>query len=367
MQDLKVIKLQVQNFRNLNPDVFEFIPSINCIFGPNGNGKTNLLEVLFFLFHKKSFRKNTDFAQIVNIEGSEQEIRVSSLLQSHEEQFPYSAKIYSDREEWHLNNKPHKGKIGPYAIFVNPFDSYLFHTSGSFRRQWIDNHLSYLDKDYKKALLNFQKALRFRNSLLSKGMSSSSKVQLLAIDEQVALYSEQITKARKAFIEELNQHLTETFKNIFSELHHLTLTIDSSLKFASAQELFQIYREREPKDFGAGHTTRGVHRDDFIFEFDGLNSFEFCSLGQQKMSFMSLLFAYIELFRYKFNSYPIVLIDDVSGELDRKRWQNLIQYLEQKPFQVFITTANDDFRKELEKIPHAKKIFIENGKLHYHG
>jgi DNA replication and repair protein RecF len=73
------------------------------------------------------------------------------------------------------------------------------------------------------------------------------------------------------------------------------------------------------------------------------------------MSYLSLIFAYIELFRYKFNSYPIVLIDDVSGELDSRRWRNLIHYLEAKNFQVMITTANESFKNELEKINNSKK------------
>ncbi len=79
------------------------------------------------------------------------------------------------------------------------------------------------------------------------------------------------------------------------------------------------------------------------------------------MSFLSLIFAYIELFRYKFTSYPIVLIDDVSGELDSRRWKNLIYYLRDKKFQVMITTANENFKKELEKIEESRKFFISNG------
>jgi DNA replication and repair protein RecF len=81
------------------------------------------------------------------------------------------------------------------------------------------------------------------------------------------------------------------------------------------------------------------------------------------MSFLSLIFAYIELFRYKFSSYPIVLIDDVSGELDQKRWKNLINYLELKKFQVMITTANENFKNELEKIPNSNKLNVVNGSI----
>ena len=103
--------------------------------------------------------------------------------------------------------------------------------------------------------------------------------------------------------------------------------------------------------------------DDYLFEFDGYNAYEYCSLGQQKMTFLSLLFAYIELFRYKFRTYPIVLLDDVSGELDERRWRNLISYLQAKKFQVFITTANESFKHELEKIEDSNKIIISDGNM----
>jgi len=92
-----------------------------------------------------------------------------------------------------------------------------------------------------------------------------------------------------------------------------------------------------------------------------LNSVDFCSLGQQKMSYLSLLFAYIELFRYKIGSFPIVLMDDVSGELDKSRWENLVQYLGKGKFQTLITTANEAFKNELEKVEGTKKIIVTSG------
>jgi DNA replication and repair protein RecF len=81
------------------------------------------------------------------------------------------------------------------------------------------------------------------------------------------------------------------------------------------------------------------------------------------MSYLSLLFAYIELFRYKFNSFPIVLLDDVSGELDKLRWKRLVDYLKTQNFQILITTANDRFKDELDTIAGAKKILVDGGSV----
>lgn len=362
----KIKKLQAQNFRNLKNSIFDFSSGINCILGQNGNGKTNLLEAVYLLTNKKSFRKNTDYSQMINIEGEKPELILQSVFQNEDELLPYSLRMTDTSEERFLNNKPEKRKTPSTSVFINPFDAYHFHTSSTFRRQWIDSHISLGDKEYRQVLTRFQKAMKFRNSVLAFGGKNTS-TQLRAIDDQISDYSAFITQRRFEFLTALNAFITPTFKAIFSEEHALELTLDSQFVHWDKKRIFDFYRHQENIDIKAEVTQVGIHRDDFIFSFDGLNAFEFCSLGQQKMAFLSLIFAYIELFRYKFTSYPIVLIDDVSGELDSQRWKNLVQYLETKNFQVLITTANENFGEELEKIPASKKFYIEHGTLKHHG
>jgi DNA replication and repair protein RecF len=358
----KVQKLLVQNFRNLDSNIFNFVPGINCIFGQNGNGKTNLLEAIHLLTNKKSFRKNTTYSQMINIEGGNPELILQSVFENNEEQIAYSLRMKEGLEERFYNNVPEKKKTPATSVFINPFDSYNFHSSSTFRRQWMDSHISLMDPEHRQVLARFQKSMRFRNSILGFGGKNASS-QLRAIDEQISEYSAFITQRRFEFLNELNKHITPTFKAIFAEEHSLQLDLDSLFLHWDQKRIFDFYRHQEVSDIKAEVTQVGIHRDDYIFNFDGLNAFEFCSLGQQKMGFLSLIFAYIELFRYKFNSYPIVLIDDVSGELDSQRWKNLIQYLETKKFQVLITTANENFGKELGEIPNSKKFYIEQGKL----
>ncbi len=366
MECWKIKKLQAQNFRNLKNTIIDFSPGINCVLGQNGNGKTNLLEAVHLLTNKKSFRKNTDYSQMINIEGESPEIILQSVFENGKELVPYSLRMTESSEERFLKNKPAKNKTPSLSIFINPFDAYNFHNSGSFRRQWIDSHISMGDKEYRQILGRFQKSMRFRNSILGIGGKNTS-TQLRAIDEQVSEYSAFLTHKRHEFLTHLNQFITPTFKAIFSEEHVLEFNLDSLFIHWDKKRIFDFYRHQESVDIKAEMTQVGIHRDDYIFSFDGLNAFEFCSLGQQKMAFLSLIFAYIELFRYKFTSYPIVLIDDVSGELDSQRWKNLIQYLETKDFQVLITTANENFGKELEKIPASNKFYIEHGTLTTHG
>ncbi|MCT4642461.1 MAG: DNA replication and repair protein RecF [Bacteriovoracaceae bacterium] len=360
--DSKLLKLKLDNFRNLENSILEFSNTINCIFGENGNGKTNILEAIHFLVNKKSFRKNTSFPQLISIESEKPQILFSSLIKYKENQSTYSGTFMPDKSIWHLDNSPIKRKLDIHTVFINPFDSYAFHTTPSFRRDWFDTHLSKLDKVYKSNLTKYNQSLRFRNTLLNK-KPADFKNQIKAIDLQLAKYSVEILNARKKFILELKDFCQNTFKSIFDESHDLEIKMDSKFLNNSYEEILKCYEENLEKDIIIGKTRYGIHRDDYVFHFDGFNSYEYCSLGQQKMSFLSLIFAYIELFRYKLISYPLVLIDDVSGELDSKRWKNLINYLKEKNFQVFITTANKNFRDELEKIDEAKKFFVDNGSI----
>lgn len=363
MEFYKLEKLQVENFRNLKNQAVAFSEGINCVFGENGNGKTNLLEAVYFLSSKKSFRKNTAFPQIISVESEKPEIIMSSVfITENNQRITLSGKVNSKESSWSLNGKPAKSKPKIASVFINPFDSYAFHTIPAFRRSWVDQYLSLISKEYKDSFARYNQALKFRNTLLSNKPTSYLQ-QIEAIDGQLAHYSKICTDLRLEFVDQLRPYCKQTFKLIFEESHDLEVKLDSRFANATQEEIRQFYRENLQKDDIIGRTSYGIHRDDYLFLFDGFNSFEFCSLGQQKMSYLSLIFAYIELFRYKFSSYPIVLIDDVSGELDSRRWRNLIGYLEAKNFQVMITTANESFKQELEKIDHSNKIYVDGGLL----
>lgn len=360
--DIKLLKLQTTNFRNLNSDILDFSGGINCIFGNNGNGKTNILEAIHYLINRKSFRKNTSFPQIISIESEKPEILFSSLIGNSDVHFTYTGKLALNNNQWFKDNNPTRSKTGIETVFINPFDSYSFHTIPAFRREWFDTYLSKISKEYKQIFKNFIQSLKFRNKLLAKKPTNYID-QIKAINPQLAEYTFFLLNERIKFITSLSDYCGKTFKIIFEEIHELKIIYESKFDKMSIEQIKNFYDESIPKDDILCKTQYGIHRDDYVFNFDGFNSFEYCSLGQQKMSFLSLIFAYIELFRYKFKTYPLVLIDDVSGELDSRRWENLIEYLEAKKFQVFITTANENFRKKLEEIKDSRKFYINNGDI----
>lgn len=363
MSNYKISKLQVTNFRNLNPDIISFNNGINCILGENGNGKTNILEAINVLATKKSFRKNTSFPQFLSIDGGKPEIIFSSVFENNnQDKISYTSKMTSDSVLWFVDGTPVKRKLDIKIVFINPFDSYGFHNSASDRREWLDYFIGQLDDNYKRSLAKYTLALRFRNTLLSK-KPSKYKEQIIASDGELSILAMYLTARRVEFLKEIEPLIADAFQQIFSEKHKLQISLDSRIINLSAINVQKIFLNNLETDCERGHTSYGPHKDDYVLLFDGLNSYDFCSLGQQKMSYLSLLFAYIELFRYKYMSYPIVLIDDVSGELDQHRWRRLVEYLEKREFQVLITTANEKFKEELDRISGANKIHVRNGSV----
>lgn len=359
----RLSKIFTSNFRNIESQIIDFSLNINCIFGQNGNGKTNLLEAIYFLIHHKSFRKNTSFIQLLSVDSDKPEMIFSSLfLDENNNKNTYTGKLTPHEQEWFLNGEVKGKKLETRCVFIGSSDSYLFFNEPQFRRVWFDEAISLIDKEYKINLSRYEKFLRQRNSLLNKKTEDYLK-QIKAIDYEMSKVGFLLWERRQTFVVELNKSITSTFKNIFSEDNHLEINISCKTSYKSAQDLYNILQQNIVKDEILGHTSGGIHRDNYLPLLDGFSSFDFSSLGQQKMSFLSLVFAYIELFRYKLGFYPIVLIDDVSGELDRVRWARLIEYLGKQKFQVFITTANESFQKELEALTKAKKIYIQAGEI----
>lgn len=363
MDGFKLLKFQVTNFRNLNSNIVNFSDGINCILGQNGNGKTNLLEAIHFLANKKSFRKNANFPQILSMDSGKPEIIYSATLKDrHNYNRSYSGTWEGDRSQWYLDGAIVKNKISINTIFINPFDSFSFHNSSSFRRKWFDSNISKVNPRYKKILTKYNQNLKQRNHLL-KFKPFKYETQIEAIDHQFSQLISDLNSEKIHFIEEINPFCRKIYEKIFDENHELQISLSSALDQLDPAQVYRDLRQNIKKDEAAGCTTTGHHRDDYLLLFDDLNAYEFCSLGQLKMAYLSLLFAYIELFRYKIKVFPIVLMDDVSGELDNTRWQKLVLFLELSEFQVLITTANEKFKEGLEKINNVNKIYIHDGDI----
>lgn len=356
-------KIQVKNFRNLKDQVINFGPRITCIFGNNGNGKTNILEAIYYLINKKSFKKKTTFPQILSMDCEYPEILIQSVIKDNiEKAYSFSLRINSETAEAYLNSKILKKRLNIPIVFINPYDAQSFFLIPQFRRQWIDQHLAQFDENFRKNLSKYKHFLKFKNLLLLERPYQYQE-QIIAAHCAIAPVIAEINLQKKVFIDALNEKLQAIFQNLFSENMKLELFCEISLIAQNSKEILNRLNQHLVEEIRAQKTLWGPHRDDYSLLINGISAFDYASLGQQKSSYLSILFAYIELFRYKFNASPIVLMDDVSGELDSLRWGQLISFLKSGEFQVIITTANEKFKEELEKIDGVKKIKVVNGSV----
>ena len=361
MDNFKVHKINLKNFRNFkNLDAIDLSQGINCIYGPNGKGKTNLLEAIHILFNKKSFRKNVDYNHIISYDGEETDIIVSSLLIGKDnEKSSYSLKINQDNYFYSLNGKETNKKIQTSTILINPFDFYLFFRDASFRRKWFDNNFSTLSLNYKRFLKDYNNLLRKRNYLLAHKPNLFEK-QINALDDLLIPLNKKILEQRMVFIDEMNSQIKDIYRNLFEEKFDLSIFYQSSFsRNPTIEEIYETFKKHSVRDQQVGFTTKGIHRDDYTLQNNGFNSENYSSLGQQKVAYLSLLFAYIEQFRYKMLSQPILLVDDVSGELDRNRWHRLMEYFGAGSYQVFITSANENFMQEINDPEDVRMISIK--------
>ncbi len=365
MKQIFLEKLYFKNFRNLDENTLNFSPRINCIFGKNGNGKTNILEAIYYLIYRKSFRKKSYYSQLLNYNGENPEFIIKTLFANDENKLQYSLKVDEKETQFYLNSKREKKKADIHAIIINPFDSFLFFNRTSERRDWINHALSEVDDEYKKVLRDFNKALKMRNALLAKfyGPEDIFEKQARVLDQQLAKSSVLIIKKRKEFLDALRPKIEENFIQIFNTPHRIQIRYVSEIENMSEDEVFHFYNDSVANDRLQKSTRRGLHLDDYEISIDNQPAGEFGSVGQQKVSYLSLLFAYVGYLEERAGTLPIMLIDDISGELDSVCWKNLLEYLETKKLQVFITTANDAFREELSQIEGGNRLLVENGEI----
>lgn len=342
-----VERLRVENFRNLPDAIFEFDKGINCLYGQNGIGKTNILEALYFLINRKSFRKKVSFPQLLSVECEKPEIFFQAVAHLNARPEQFSGKLSEQGAAWFFNNKPEKKRPQKRCFIINPFDSYSFHSQSSYRRAWIESHFARISGSYQKLLSRFNKFLKIRNALLSS--YPINETQLISLDKEFCETIYALMENKKKLIALINEELPEIFAKIFHQSDELQLELSSIFSNKTVTELIEYYQKQRSEDKQARLTKNSPHLDDYVLKFNGFDSKVFCSMGQQKLAFLALFFRFLEVFEKNVEMASIALIDDVSGELDSLRLKNLIDYLQACNRQILITTANDGLRNSLEK------------------
>lgn len=361
-------QLKVTNFKNYQEANFELSPKINCFVGDNGEGKTNVLDAIYYLSFCKSYFNPVDSQNILHgedflaingyyIRGEETTDHISCQLRKNQKKkFKRNQKEY-DRLADHIGLIP--------LVMISPYDRDLINDGSDLRRKYIDGVISQFDKHYLDNLINYGKALSQRNFLLKKFAESGYyDPSAIAIwDARMTPLAQQIYESRKEFIEAFIPIFRKYFDYISEGHESVDIAYNSQLHEASFETLLE---EGRSKDRALRYTTAGIHKDDLDFRIEGYPFKKFGSQGQQKSFVIAIKLAQFDYIRAIKQTKPILLFDDIFDKLDERRVAQLIKLVSEDSFgQVFITdTQYQRIRQVFEEVTIDHKIFfIKSGTI----
>lgn len=357
-------KLSLKNFRNYTDEEFVFSDGINILTGANAQGKTNAAEAIFFLCTGYSPRANKD--NLV-IKSGEERAEISGIASSLYGDVSVGIKFNKNDKKNVYVNGLQVLKIGElmgniHSVFFNPSELKLVQESPEDRRRFLNISLSQQSKNYFYALQRYNKILAQRNNLLKDPEKSVVRETLPIWDVQLAKYAAKIIGARNEFIKSIAPKAQEKHSYLSDGKETLSLKTESGY-YGDEEQIADAVREdlktAIEKDVRLGFTTIGPHRDDIKFTLDGVDARIFGSQGQQRTIALSLKLAETEIFFEKFGEYPILILDDVLSELDKKRQRRLINAVE-KLQTVFTATG---FDRTVFKNSQVNRIIVEKGKI----
>jgi len=361
---LHLASIKLTHFKNYEAAQLHFSPTVNCIVGLNGMGKTNLLDAIYYLCMCKS---NFGITDRLVVKDSTNFFRVEGTFSKEKKNYKVVAKVQpKSKKEIEINGAIHSklaDHIGLFpVVMITPFDIELAMDGSEVRRKFLDNSLAQIDRVYLTALLQYNRILRQRNATLKSANGGNIDYALLdTLDEQLLNPTAIITQKRKTFCESFLPVFQKYYKIISNEQEPVDCVYRSQLIGQELSVLLQQHRER---DVYLQRSTVGVHKDDLIFTIKEKPLKKFASQGQLKSYILALKLAQYHLVKSRKDSLPILLLDDIFDKLDNNRVQQLLTLLFSNNFgQIFFTDTHEERLLDLLQ-PYgvsSKRFIIEEG------
>ncbi len=341
---LKIRNISLTQFKNYHSRSIGFEKRIIGICGNNGVGKTNLLDAIHYLcFTKSHFSRFDQGNSLIGFNGFRIEAEID--LENKNENAVCILRE-TGKKEFHLDAIPYEKfshHIGRYpCVMIAPDDVQIITGESEDRRKWLDTLLSQLDKTYLTHLLQYNRLLQQRNSLLKNfAESATTDFTLLdVLDEQLVTQANFIFEKRKLFFNEFIPLLKNNYYRITSVNEAIELKYESELLSSSFIDLVKWNRLN---DLSAQRTTVGIHRDELIFKLQNQPFKKFASQGQRKSLLFAIKLTELDLLKEKNDFSPLLLLDDVFEKLDENRIMSLLKTVcIENQGQVFITDTNND-------------------------
>lgn len=354
-------QLSILNYKNIREAELTFSPKINCFVGHNGEGKTNLLDAVYYLSFCKSASNPIDSQNILHEEdflviqgkyltddGDEEVNIYCGLKRRHKKHFKCNKKEY-------VRFSDHIGKIP--LILVSPSDSALIDGGSEERRKFMDVVISQYDRPYLDALVRYNKALQQRNALLK--MEEEPDPELLAVQEEMmAASGELIYRKRNEFVQEFIPVFQEFYAQISKDKEQVELNYISHCQRGPLLDVIQAGRA---KDRIMGYSLHGVHKDDLVMTLGGFPIKKEGSQGQNKTYLIALKLAQFNFLKKTGSrTTPLLLLDDIFDKLDAGRVEEIVKLAGSARFgQIFITDTNRDHIDKILSETHQKYRLFE--------
>ncbi len=352
--------LQTLNFRNYKNLSLDLCPNVNVFIGDNAQGKTNILELIYYCGFAKSHRTNKD-KELIRWNCNETFIRLDVYKKRLDKII--DIKILKDGKRAIKINSIKINKIGELigifnVVMFSPEDLKIVKESPGIRRKFMDMEISQLNIKYYNNLVSYNKIINERNSILKCAKIDESMLDVY--DMQLAQYGEYIIKARLEYLNSLNKYSKQIHSDITSGKEEISFQYISCLKnFENIREsLLNLLEKNRRKDIEKRVTSIGPHKDDFSILLNGVDAKSFGSQGQQRTSVLTIKFASLNIIKQITGEYPVLLLDDVLSELDFSRKSYILRSINN--IQTIITcTGIEDLTRYLDE--HSKIFIVKDG------
>ena len=346
--------LILNNYRKLKNKKIYFDKNLTIIYGKNAQGKTSIIEAIYFLATGKSFRTKKNLEQI-NYEKKD----LILFAKTNSEDF--SLKLTKDKKEFYIskNKVSYKEYIGKFLVVsFSPEDGSLIMDAPENRRKFFNYEIAQVDKFYLEDIIKFQKILKFRNRLLREKKTKDPLFEIYT--KKFVELSVRIYKKRKEYIEKLSLYLNQKYKELFDIEKNLLIKYEAFFNFSENENMeekfLSLLESKKEKEKELGFSVIGPHKDEFSFILNKQKVKTFASQGEKKSVIFSLKLAQIEYIINKRNETPIVLLDDIMAYFDEDRKKIVLEYFSKKNIQCIFTAT------EKAKI-NAKELYVKEGEV----
>ncbi|MGL4772118.1 MAG: DNA replication/repair protein RecF [Clostridium sp.] len=357
-------RLMLLNYRNYKELDVKLGKHVNVFMGDNAQGKTNILEAMYYCAFAKSHRTSRD-KELINWQGDSAYISLSVGKTRLDKKIDIN--ILKDGKKGIKINSIKINKIGELfgnfnVVMFSPEDLKIIKDSPGVRRRFIDMELCQLNSKYYYNLVQYNKVLNERNVVLRNRKLTEDMLDIY--DLQLASYGEFIINKRLDYLKQLNTYSKDIHNDITSGKEIIEFKYISTIKNQEdiQKAFYEALKKSRSKDIDKGITSIGPHRDDFSVFINNVDTKSYGSQGQQRTAVLTMKFATLRIIKELTNEYPILLLDDVLSELDFNRKRYILSTIGE--IQTVITcTGIEDLDQYLDE---KSKIFkVENGEVSY--